>query len=240
MKDQGVSGPGKSKDCDFSEATFPSQPSCAFCFTRVDLESRSLCPICHVVYHADCWKTNDCRCAVYGCGVGIPRNTAGSGVLPFGFVLGGIIAVVLLVAALGVAVSRPAMHRAATTSCMNNLCQLWRMQSVYAAQFGGPMKRMNDRTGGEFWRALSTTQPPLIDATTWDIYLCPVKGDSPPGAMDYWGPARPVGELPGGPVGGDAPGNHGDGEGGNLLLKSGDVLEVRERVWSSQVSFLKP
>ena len=241
MADRRESRPDKSKDWELGEATSPSHPPCAYCSNAVELGERSICPRCHVVYHEECWKTNEYRCAVYGCGSGRSQMATQFNPLPFGLWMGGVIVGVLLLAALGVAVSRPVMKRAATTSCMNNLSQLWKMQSVYASRFGGPMKQMSDQTGREFWRALTTTQPPLIDASVNDVFLCPVKGDSSEGAIDYRGPVRAVRFLiDDDPVGADEPGNHDAGEGGNLLRKSGDVVELREPEWSKQAPLLKP
>src|SRR5205809_2378931 len=60
-----------------------------------------------------------------------------------------------------------------TRACANNLGQLWRMHYVYVSQFGGHGHRMPDATGSAFWKALTTTQPPMIDETVNDIFLCP-------------------------------------------------------------------
>lgn len=118
-----------------------------------------------------------------------------------------------------------ATRRERATSCASNIRQLWSMQNIYAIQFGGPSKAMPDLTGSAFWKALSTTQPPILDPTLLELYLCPVKNRETIGGIDYYGPGAPVGLLKGGDViGCDAPGNH--PEGGNALRKSGDVLEI--------------
>src|SRR5437667_1367878 len=44
----------------------PDQATCGFCLQKVE-GIRTVCPRCRAVYHADCWKANDGRCAVYGC-----------------------------------------------------------------------------------------------------------------------------------------------------------------------------
>jgi hypothetical protein len=68
-----------------------------------------------------------------------------------------------------------------------------------------------------------------------------VKGDSPEGGNDYRGPVKSVRYLSDSdPVGGDEPGTHDVGEGGNVLRKSGDVLEIRETEWSALTGLLKP
>jgi hypothetical protein len=154
--------------------------------------------------------------------------------------VGGFLALGVLAALLLSAVAR-ATHRAKVTSCASNLRQLWMMQNVYVAQFGGRMKSMPEQTGADFWRALSTTAPPLIDPTDADLFLCPVLGTSSLGECDYLGPAHPVTRLGGGdPVGADKPGNHGPREGGNVLRKTGDVIELEPRDFQNVSGMLKP
>ncbi len=56
---------------------------------------------------------------------------------------------------------------------------------------------------------------------------CPVRGRSP--GIDFRGPARKLRELkPDEPILADRPGNHGAGRGGNVALKSGQILGVPE------------
>jgi prepilin-type N-terminal cleavage/methylation domain-containing protein len=142
-----------------------------------------------------------------------------------------VIVIIGILAALLLPSIARAMRNARVTSCGNNLRQLWTMEMNYAISHGGRMKQMPNLTGSQFWLALSTTQPPLIDVSEQEIYLCPVKGDSNLGDIDYFGPGNPVNRLAGGdPVGCDDPMNHAegnstDGAGGNVLRKSGDVLE---------------
>jgi hypothetical protein len=151
--------------------------------------------------------------------------------------VGGILVLGILAALLLPAIAR-ATRMARVTSCANNLSQLWRMQNVYMSQFGGRMKSMPDKTGAEFWLELNRTQPPLVDDFSLEIYLCPLRDDHD--RCDYLGPAVPVSRLPGGdPVGADRPGNHGD-DGGNLLRKSGDVIELKGREFTNAAETLKP
>jgi prepilin-type N-terminal cleavage/methylation domain-containing protein len=143
-----------------------------------------------------------------------------------------VIVIIGILAALLLPAIARAIRRARVTSCANNLSQLWKMQNVYMSQFGGRMKSMPKDTGAAFWQALSTTTPPLIDPTVADIYCCPVLGNDPAaGACDYWGPGDVVNRLGDGDVVGcDDPINHNEGggtsNGGNVLRKSGDVIEV--------------
>lgn len=113
------------------------------------------------------------------------------------------------------------------TSCLSNLSQLWKMQFTYMSQFGGRMKRMPDATGREFWLALTKTQPPLIDPTVFDIFLCPASrieaGNEP--VCTYRGPAVNVAKLADGdPVGMCDDESH--GEQVVILRKSGDTMAV--------------
>lgn len=152
-----------------------------------------------------------------------------------------VIVIIGILAALLLPAIAKAIRRARVTSCANNLSQLWKMQSVYMSQFGGRMKGMPTYTGTGFWHALTTTQPPLLDPTVSDIFLCPVKGDGKQGDYEYFGPARPVSRLADGDmVGADDPENHKEGsndEGsGNVLRKSGDVLEVTGPDWTKAVA----
>ncbi len=152
-----------------------------------------------------------------------------------------VIVIIGILAALLLPAIARAIRRARVTSCANNLSQLWKMQNVYMSQFGGRMKVMPTVTGTAFWNALQTTQPPLIDPSVVDIYLCPVKGDGVAGDIDYFGPGISINRLgDGDPVGCDDPQNHSGGtssasgdEGGNVLRKSGDVVESTGNDWNN-------
>ncbi|HXX92367.1 MAG TPA: type II secretion system protein [Planctomycetota bacterium] len=152
-----------------------------------------------------------------------------------------VIVIIGILAALLLPAISKAIRRARVTSCANNLSQLWKMQNVYMSQFGGRMKSMSTLTGTQFWDALTKTQPPLIDTTMQEIFLCPVKGDSPVGEYDYNGPAKKVNSLADGDmVGSDDRDSHKEGasdEGsGNILRKSGDVLEATGPDWTKALN----
>lgn len=141
----------------------------------------------------------------------------------------GCVAAAILVPALIAALLVPAIlksHRQAkVVSCVSNLSQLWKMQYVYMSQFGD-RKHMSPGLGAEFWLDLTRTRPPLVDETVRDIFCCPCRETNLP--CDYRGPSRPVAELPdNGVVGGDRIENH-SGEGGNILRKSGDILNITQ------------
>jgi hypothetical protein len=147
-------------------------------------------------------------------------------------------AVVILAAAVTVLVFVPmrrAIRSAKTTGCVGNLSQLWKMQPNYMVRYGGEARAMPVETGSDFWLKLTRTSPPLIDATIRDVFFCPVRAwqDRP---ADYRGPASDVNRLgDGDPVGADIDGNHGRGEGGNVLRKSGDV----QTVWPDDAQWLR-
>jgi type II secretory pathway pseudopilin PulG len=145
----------------------------------------------------------------------------------------------ILAALLLPAIAR-ATRRAKEVSCAQNLSQLWKMQHIYASQYGGREKLMSPRTGEEFWLHLSETNPPLIDPSMKDILLCPVRDSNDP--CDYRGPALPVNEAAGNQaVGADKKGNHSDGT-CNVLHKDSSVVEVQEDSTDGRNldTFLKP
>jgi hypothetical protein len=112
------------------------------------------------------------------------------------------------------------------TTCQNNLAQLWKLEHVYMSQFGGRAKKMPEATGKEFWLALAKTQPPVIDETVLDVFVCPASGlEAKSGTCSYRGPAVNVSRL----ADGDAVGMCDDeahGDGAVILRKSGDTVVV--------------
>jgi prepilin-type N-terminal cleavage/methylation domain-containing protein len=151
-----------------------------------------------------------------------------------------VIVIIGILAALLLPAITRAINRAKVTSCANNLRQMWTLQTTYMSQFGGRMKSMPVAQGVAFWSALTSVNPPLVDETEREIFLCPVKAEDT-GDIDYWGPGNSVGRLaPGDPVGCDDPVNHQEGstgvESGNVLRKSGDVLEMNGDSWSKMMN----
>jgi len=159
-----------------------------------------------------------------------------------------VIVIIGILAALLLPAITRAIRRARVTSCANNLRQLWTLQTTYMSQFGGRMKNMPTSDGQAFWMALTTVMPPLVDVTEQEVFLCPVKGDSPVGEIDYFGPGLKINKLAGGdPVGCDDPDNHKEGSStagndatGNVLRKSGDVLELTGNEWSNVLNGNNP
>lgn len=85
------------------------------------------------------------------------------------------------------------------------------------------------------WEAAGSGRALLARPDRWPVQVimayepfCPVKGGEPR-EIDYRGPAKPLREIRNDdPMCADRPGNHGPGQGGNVLLKSGDIHAARE------------
>ena len=124
-------------------------------------------------------------------------------------------------------------RRDRVAACADNLSKLCRLAHLYRVQFGPRIPRA---TGGAFWRALETAEPPLVQGNGRKVFLCPVKADGPLGELHYWGPGKRALQLNDmQPLGSDAMGespNHDDG--GNLLRKSGDVIEISHEMWTEE------
>jgi len=139
----------------------------------------------------------------------------------------GVVLIVPCLAALLLPAIARAIRNAKVTSCANNMAQLWKMQSNYMVTHGGSQKSLPRERGEKFWLKLSETDPPLVDRNLGEIYQCPMEGATGWGTCDYRGPSSTVNLYgDGDPVGADKERNHGSGEGGNVLRKSGDVQSV--------------
>ncbi|MBI2931930.1 MAG: prepilin-type N-terminal cleavage/methylation domain-containing protein [Planctomycetes bacterium] len=143
-----------------------------------------------------------------------------------------VIVIIGILAALLLPAIARAIRNAKVASCANNLSQLWKQQMNYVAQFGGRAKLFPIDPGKAFWMKLTTTgNPPMIDqATMGDILDCPLEPTQAlVGTCQYRGPAANVNGLADGDaVGADDLNNHMAGAGGNVLRKSGDVMEYEE------------
>ena len=141
----------------------------------------------------------------------------------------------LLLASTAVVALHHAQDARRVTSCVNNLSQLWKMEHNYMVQYGGSSKSMPLETGDAFWLKLATVTPPLIDKSLMDIFQCPVENVDDEGC-DYRGPSSNVNTFADGDaVGADVDGNHGEGKGGNVLRRSGDVQTCKadDALWKS-------
>ena len=122
--------------------------------------------------------------------------------------------VVVVVVGIAAAVTIPAILRSGRNQqlvrCENNLRALYKAEAEARAK-----GKLPTATGNAYWAALVKKS---------ELLTCPLSGAA------YRGPAADPSRLPpGAPIGGDAPGSHGAGEGGYFLLKSGEVRAFRER-----------
>jgi hypothetical protein len=120
--------------------------------------------------------------------------------------------VVIVVLGIAAAVAVPALLRGSRNDrlfkCQAHLKALWDLDAAARAK-GRPPKG----TGGAYWTSIASEE----------VRRCPFS-DSP-----YRGPAGdPATIASEAPLGADAPGSHGAGEGGNLLLKNGVIRACRE------------
>ncbi len=126
--------------------------------------------------------------------------------------------VVIIVVGIAAAVTVPALLRGKRNDllakCQSNLRTLG--ESAFVDQTMGPPIK---ERGGGYWEAVARN----TNLKT-ELLSCPL---SPPSR--YRGPATNPATLPPlAPFGADAVGSHGEGEGGNVLLKNGEVRAVRE------------
>ena len=145
-------------------------------------------------------------------------------------VLAAVLAVALL-GSIGVVVALHVRKRERVVACAGNLKELWRAEMLRLSSSArrGPLP--DHPLGRESWERLRKTVAGLDEHVT-----CPVRRGSAAGEIQYWGPSEKLTRLnSAGPVGCDAPGNHGRG-GGNVLLKSGDVVESDGELWERCMS----
>lgn len=139
--------------------------------------------------------------------------------------------VVIIVVGIAAAVTVPALLRGARNNlhnrCQANLRALGKAEADHRAKGGStPAAR-----GSAYWEAI------LGPGAKADLLACPFNGTR------YRGPAGDPTPLPPlGIVGADSPGSHGVGEGGNVLLKNGEVHAVREldSAWKAAAERLSP
>jgi prepilin-type N-terminal cleavage/methylation domain-containing protein len=135
-----------------------------------------------------------------------------------------VIVIIGILAALLLPQIARAIRNARVTACASNLRSLWQSQFNWAAQRGGASKTMPADTGAAFWLKLQEGERPII--TRHEVFFCPLAGEEVgPGRTSFHGPASNVNKLADGdPVGAC---RH-DGDGGNILFKTGDVREFPE------------
>ena len=150
---------------------------------------------------------------------------AGPKVRRAGAVVAAILALAIL-GSVGTVVVLRVRKRERVAACADNLRALLRAEMVNLSMTGRRGALPDHPLGTPFWEQVRKTVPGL------DAHLaCPARRGPISGGIDYWGPSEKLSRLQGnGPVGCDAPGNHGRG-GGNVLLKSGDVVESDGELW---------
>jgi prepilin-type N-terminal cleavage/methylation domain-containing protein len=138
--------------------------------------------------------------------------------------------VVMVVVGIAAAITLPALLRSARNQelvrCENNLLALHKAEAEARAEGRLPA----NATGGAYWAAVAPGHEEWL--------TCPLSRHA-----RYRGPAGNPTRLPMTyPIGGDAPGAHGPGEGGYLLIKSGDIRACRERdeIWIESAKLLAP
>jgi hypothetical protein len=148
-----------------------------------------------------------------------------------GITLVGVVAVITILAVV-TSLLVPAMLRGSRhqkiLACEAHLLALHRAQA--AAPPAGPKE-----FGRVFWTRLTRTTPPLVAA---DVLRCPFVEAPDAPACQYFGPGGDVAKLEAKePIGCDLELSHSeDGkEGGNVLLKSGEVVTDHTGIWGSAV-----
>ena len=123
-------------------------------------------------------------------------------------------------------------------ACSNNLGQLYKIGTLYAASHQG---RWPSERGEALWAKFRSGIPPLLEGDHVKICLCPFKGDSGPDDCDYRGPLRPWSRIKAAdPIGADKPGNHGERYGLNVLRMDGSVVRLELHETESLVEPLGP
>lgn len=106
------------------------------------------------------------------------------------------------------------------TRCLNNLTQLWKIQQNYVGRYA----HLPPSTGGSFWLALTTTDPPLIPGDYREIFSCPLERTSSQ-TTHYRGPMQDANTLRPDDIVGACLGHHSD-ESGFVVFKDGTVRHV--------------
>ena len=134
------------------------------------------------------------------------------------------ISILLMVATILVPSLRRATRHSKVEVCAGHL------KTLHKAAAGAPA---SPELGGKYWVRLTQTQPPRVSP---DVLLCPLVEEAEFADLPYMGPgADPSQAAPGDPIGCDVPTAHSRNgkEGGNVLLKSGEVVTDHTGLWSS-------
>ncbi|HVR84537.1 MAG TPA: prepilin-type N-terminal cleavage/methylation domain-containing protein [Planctomycetota bacterium] len=108
------------------------------------------------------------------------------------------------------------------------------LHTLYEAQSKAPPTKVQE-TGRAYWVRLTQTTPPLVAP---DVLKCPfVEGPDAP-FCQYYGPSGDVVKMdPKDPIGADMDQNHSADrkQGGNILLKSGEVVIDHASLWATMI-----
>ena len=112
-------------------------------------------------------------------------------------------------------------------ACQANLKSLWQAQFDFAARETNPCcGPMRTQVGADFWLKLQRARRPIVDS--YDRFFCPLAGErTVEGRTSYRGPRLNVNKMDDeDAVGADKEGNHGRGERGHVLKKTGEIIEA--------------
>ena len=152
-----------------------------------------------------------------------------------------VIVIISILAGLLLPVISHVLTNTRKANCAHNLKQLYMLGQTYATSHKGnwPSAR-----GEELWLSFQNGRPPLLEEKHREICLCPVRQEPDRlGETDYRGPLLPHAKYRAvDPIGGDKAGNHGENEGGNVLLNDGSVHEMvpDDAVWQDCLTKLSP
>jgi hypothetical protein len=108
------------------------------------------------------------------------------------------------------------------------------LHTLYEAQSKAPPTKTQE-IGRAYWVRLTQTNPPLV---TPDVLKCPFVEDPSGPFCQYYGPSGDIVKLaPQDPIGSDMDQNHSEDrrQGGNLLLKSGEVVTDHTSLWATTI-----
>jgi hypothetical protein len=119
------------------------------------------------------------------------------------------------------------IRNAQTTACASNLRSLVQASMHYTIRHQPPYVFPSD------FLDLQKGPKPVI--TRYEVFFCPLSGEQVrPGYCSYLGPFKGICLADGREImAAERPGNHGPGEGGNVITKTGDIFyaPASDPVW---------
>lgn len=138
------------------------------------------------------------------------------------------VTVVLILVALLVPVAVKSARYKTVMECQDHL------KTMHRAQAAAPASKVQE-IGRAYWVRLVKLDPPLLQA---DVLKCPFVDVPDAPFCQYYGPGGEVGKLEAkDPIGCDMDFNHSDNrrQGGNVLLKSGEVVTDHTGLWGGAI-----